>query len=140
MVQEKSFVLPLTATFQSDNDSVLSLAEKADLISGSRSNRPYFNDSWIDKDHYHQFADEPAELHIASKRKETYHNLDEVNGTVDSFQGYKVHEPNLRKNFKKPVEINQYEASVFDLSTMNHDVHHGRPRQSRTTSSMHLRS
>ena len=93
MVQEKSFVLPLTATFQSDNDSVLSLAEKADLISGSRSNRPYFNNSWIDKDHY-----------------------------------------------KKPVEINQYEASVFDLSTMNHDVNHGRPWQSRTMSSMHLRS
>lgn len=56
----------------------------ADVISGSRSRRPCHDNGRISKNHYHQSANEPADLHVVNEWEEKYHDLHEiwVNGTI----------------------------------------------------------
>jgi hypothetical protein len=80
MVHDESFVLPSASAFHSES----SLPGDADAITVARSSRPCLDDGWMDEDHYHQSADEPADVHVANEWKEKYHDLDEirVNGAL----------------------------------------------------------
>jgi len=78
MVHDKSFVLPSAAAFRLNSDSALTLTDNADTIFGLGSSRPCLDNRWIDKDHYYQSADEPADSHVANEWKEKYHDLDKI--------------------------------------------------------------
>ena len=83
MVDSESAVLPAPAAFDPADSGDSSTESESDATFASRPSRPFQDNGWMDEDHYNE-VDVPTDCHNASKWKQTYKDLGEiqVNGTI----------------------------------------------------------